>query len=439
MKYDDLEKTQDLFDIKEGIPKPIENIEMEGASKNDLTADLDLKEESKEEPVKEEPTSKKTKNKNKKSLKTKWQELPKKKKIILIIILCLILILLISLIIVLTSKKKKDDDKEKEPVVIVEKENYIYEDGLLKFLNADEEEIGTYECENKDENKCYIVNYSNEDNFDGPKQVYEDEKPIERRSSIYLNNFVFIHDDSKDDSIILYNIKEQKVENNYSLVKGFSDTEYVILKDQDGKYGLIEFIDDSYTENLEFKYDYIGIMNKDSNIIVKEKNKYYVYSKDGKALSKGIDYEIKSYNNNYIAAYNGGYYVYDYEAKLITEDKSEYIYLLEDYFVSINDKSLFIKDYSNKYNEEGIKLSNEYYNPLNVYDKNKTLIETKEAFSLNLENNTIDVAYTSKNTKKNKIINTYEGKLSSTLNNLNYFDGTLYFYKECFKYLYYCY
>ena len=39
MKYDDLEKTRDLFDIDE-VPSPIENIEMEGASKDNLTDEL---------------------------------------------------------------------------------------------------------------------------------------------------------------------------------------------------------------------------------------------------------------------------------------------------------------------------------------------------------------------------------------------------------------
>ncbi len=435
MKYNDLEKTQDLFDIEENIPKPIENIEMEGASKNDLTEDLGLTENTlkeREEVMEQQP--KKTSKKNKKSLKEKWTSLPKKKKILLIIIIILIILLTILLILVLTLGKKKsnDNEKEKEPVVIVEKENYIYEDGILKFLNADDKEIGTYECQNKDEDKCYVASYSNEDNFDGPKNVYEDETLIERRSAIYLDNYVFIADNSsKEEKIILYNIKEQKEEGTYALVKGFADSEYVILKDDKGNYGLIEFIDDIYETPLEFKYDYIGMASKDSDVVVEEKNKYTIYSKDGKALSKPVDYEIKSYNKDHLVVDNKGYYVYDFENKLVSEEKSEFISLLDDYFVLINDNKLYIRDYdNNKYNEEGIKLSNDNYNPLNIYDKNKTLLETKEAYTLNLENNTIEVKYKNKNADKSKMINTYEGKLSSELAYLNYFDGNLYFYKD---------
>ena len=36
MKYDDLDKTKDLFDIVDEVPSPIENIEMEGVNKENL-------------------------------------------------------------------------------------------------------------------------------------------------------------------------------------------------------------------------------------------------------------------------------------------------------------------------------------------------------------------------------------------------------------------
>ncbi len=433
MKYNDLEKTQDLFDITANVPKPIENIEMEGASKNDLTEDLALN--NKEENIEPKEESQKIKKQNKKSFKNRWASLPKKKKILLIIIAILIFFLLILLILVFTLGKKKphdNDEKEKDPVVVIEKENYIYEDGILKFLNAQEEEIGTYECQNKDEDKCYVASYSEEDNFDGPKNVYEDETLIERRSAIYLDNYVFIIDsDSKDNDVILYNIKEEKEEETYNLVKGFTNSEYVILQDKKGKYGLIEFIDETYETKLEFKYDYIGMENATSDIVIQEKNKYTIYNKEGKPLSKPVEYKIKSYNKDHIVVDNKGYYLYDFEGELVSEEKSDFISLLDNYFVLINDNKLYIKDYeNNKYNEDGIKLSNDNYNPLNIYDKNKTLIETKEAYTLNLENNTIEVKYKNKNMDKSKMINTYEGKLSSELPYLNYFDGNLYFYKD---------
>ena len=42
MKYDDLEKTKELFEIDEDVPTPIENIEMEGISKDTVTDEFTL-------------------------------------------------------------------------------------------------------------------------------------------------------------------------------------------------------------------------------------------------------------------------------------------------------------------------------------------------------------------------------------------------------------
>lgn len=56
----------------------------------------------------------------------------------------------------LIKKDKKVDDNKEKPV-IDEKDNYIYNNGTLKFLDKDDKTIGDYECENKDENKCYVA------------------------------------------------------------------------------------------------------------------------------------------------------------------------------------------------------------------------------------------------------------------------------------------
>ena len=87
MKYEDLDKTQDLFDIPENfVPSPIENIEMEGVTKKDLGSDIQVNEEKLEEKPQENENKKDKKaKKDKKSLKEKWANLPKKKKIIIIL------------------------------------------------------------------------------------------------------------------------------------------------------------------------------------------------------------------------------------------------------------------------------------------------------------------------------------------------------------------
>lgn len=49
MKYDDLDKTKDLFDIVDEVPSPIENIEMEGVNKENLAKTETVVQTAKEE------------------------------------------------------------------------------------------------------------------------------------------------------------------------------------------------------------------------------------------------------------------------------------------------------------------------------------------------------------------------------------------------------
>lgn len=442
MKYDDLEKTIELFDMTDEVPVPIENLEMEGVNKEHLTGEVSLVPEEtippKEEKTQEEkPVKEKKKKKDKKSFSEKWKSLSKGKKIAIIVIPCVILVLILCFVVYsLLEKGGKEENKPKEPEapkVIVEKENYIYRDGILTFINEDGDELGTYECQNKDEKLCFVVNYSDEDTFDGLRNVYEDEELIERKSAIYLGKYAFVYDNekAKGGSIQLYDMQNKKSEGVYDLVKGFANSNYVILKNTSDKYGAIEFSEDGIKDKIGFSFDYLGQLAKDTKIMAKTGNKYFIYNKDGKAASKGINYEIRSYNDKYIVVDNNGAYVYDYNSSLVFDEAYDYARLLDDYVVLIKDKKLFIKDYkNNKYNEEGISLDNTNYNELNIYDSKKTLKETKKAFSISIDDNGINVGYKNRNTEKTKTIVIGEGKLSAKLQYLNYFDGVLYIYND---------
>lgn len=438
MKYDDLEHTKDLFDIESEVPSPIENIEQEGASKENLTDEftLGLKDTIEVPKVEEKPQDKKEKKKKeKRSIKEWWTSLSKKKKIILIISIILVLLIIIGIILFFCLKKEEPKKEEpKTPEVIIEKENYIYKDGNLSLLNSNDEEIGIYECNNKKEDLCYVAYYSNEDNFDSTKNIYEDENLVEIRSSIYLEQYVFIYDNDEEnqDTLILYNILEQKIEGIYTLIKGYSNTNEVIVKDNNNKYGILEFTEEGINTKIDFTFDYLGTLSLDSKLVAKTNNKYFIYSKDGTLESKGLAYEIKSYNNKYIVVDNDGYYVYDYKSNLIFDDAYDYVKLLDNYAILIKDNKLYIKDYSNnKYNEEGIELGNTYYNETNIYNADKSLIETKYSFKVEEIEGNLEITYYNKNNKKkNVIIATSDGKLSASYTYLNYFDGNLYFYND---------
>ena len=446
MKYDDLEKTRDLFDIPdEEVPSPIDDIDSEGVSKEEMVDDLTFglsgddavepqREEVGEEKQENSKEKKKKKKKPKKSLKEKWSSLSKKKKIIIIVCSVLVLLLIVGLVLFFVLRDKEEVVPEpEEPEVIVEKDNYIYRDGTLVFLNSDDEEIGTYECTNKSEDLCYVPTYSNEDNFDGERNVYEDESLIERPSAIYQNNYVFVFDNenAEDENIILYNIESQESEGNYNLVKGFSDSDFVIVRNENNRYGALEFSSDGIQEVFEFSYDYLGRMSSDANVVVRTNDRYYIYSVDGENLSQGLRYEVMSYNDEYIVVDNNGYYVYSYDGDLIFDDAYDYIELLDDYAILIDRDLLYVRDYQNNiYNVEGVDLDSTYYNPLNVYSEDKIYIETRRAYEVIVDEDTMDITFTRDGRERTQTIDLQDGKMSANYNYISYFDGVLYFYSD---------
>lgn len=446
MKYDDLEKTRDLFDIPDGeVPSPIDNIDQEGVSKEEMVDDLtfglsgdDAVEPQREEPSEEnsqEPKEdkKKKEKKPKKSLKEKWSSLSKKKKIIISGIIILLLIVGLIIFFVLSKDKKEETPKPEEPEVIVEKDNYIYRDGTLVFLNQDDEEIGSYECTNKSEDLCYVSTYSNEDNFDGEKNVYEDETLIERTSAIYQDNYVFVFDNEKaeDENIILYNIESGESEGTYHLVKGFRDSSFVIVQDTDDKYGAFDFSGDEIKKVFDFSYDYLGQMSSDANVVAKMSDRYYIYDVNGKNLSNAIRYEVKSYNDQYIVVDNHGYYVYSYNGDLIYDDPYDYIELLDEYAILIDRGVLYVRDYAgNKYNEVGVELDSSYYNPLNVYNEDKVFVETKRAYEVAINEGVMDITFTREDKERTESIDLQDGKMSANYQYISYFDSILYFYQD---------
>lgn len=434
MKYDDLEKTKDLFDIDTEVPSPIENIEQEGASKDNLTDEFTLGLRDAVEEVKEAVKEPEKPKKEKKSIKKWWKQLSKKKKIIMISVFVLLLILIgVILFFVLRKDEEPNNDKPNVPEVIVEEENYIYKDGVLTFIDKDKNELGTYTCKNKDEKLCYLAYYSEEDEFFRDKNVYEDDSKVLRRTNLYNNTYAFIYDNAEesDGSVLLYNFKEEKTEGIFGLVKGFKDSNYVILKDNNGKYGSYE-ITEGINKKIDFTFDYLGMINSDAKIVAKTNNKYFIYSRDGKLESKGLEYPIKSYNNNYIVVEDQDYSVYDYKANLIFNEAYQYVGLLDNYAVLIRDKKLYIKDYqNNKYLEEGIELGNTNYDIINVYNKDKVLQESKWAYKIKEEQDHLELTYlNNKNKEKSMDITIYEGKLSANYAFMNYFGGKLYFYKD---------
>jgi len=374
---------------------------------------------------------KKSKKKVKKPKKKSWwSNLEKKYKILIIVGIVLILLLVIGILLYFLVFKKEDKKTlPPEENVVIEKDNYIYENGKLKLLGSDEEVIGIYECTDKDVDKCYVAPLSNEDEFDLPKYVDEDDNLIEKKSKIYNKRFVFIYDEEK---IMLYDIDKETKTGEYSLIKtGGIDEDLVVVKDLEDNYGLIEFALTDASVALEFEYEYLGIISNPEVFVAKEGSYSYLVNIDGEIKSSKIRGDIKNFSSKYIAVYEDNYNLYDYSGQKVLEDDYDYIDFADKYTFVIDNKKIFAYDEALvKLNESGIKVKSDEYTKIYVFDEDNNLKETKKAYTITFTKDAITFELSDESVKA---INLNEVAINKTLSYVNYLDGKLYFYSDADK------
>ena len=381
---------------------------------------------------------KKKDKKDKKSLKEKWNSFTKKQKIT-VIVLSVILLIVIGCLLFFLLKKKPEEKVDKGPEVVIQKDNYKYIDGTLIILNEKEEEIGKYECNNKDEKLCYVAYESNEDRFDNDLIVDETGAQIDQRTKVYSEQYVFIYDNKEGNSLIhLYDLKENKVVETYQLIK--SHGEIIVLKNKDGKYGVIGLTSTGVTNTVDFNYDYIGIANNQkeevTRFVTKKGNKWYLTDFNGSDVTKAFSYEIKGFNNGYVKVVNqsGKYLLYNYEAQEIGNQSYDYIELLNDYAAVITNQKLYIRDYqNNRMNGEGIDLKSSQYRRKIIYNKETKETKIEQAYEFDLVYDTLNIKVYENQEAFTTHLNLLEGKISSNIKYVEYFDGILYFYKDLEK------
>ena len=398
------------------------------------------------ETLSEEETSKDKEEKEKKTikekmaaLKKKWNDLPKKKKIMIITISSIILLLLIGTLVFFLTRKENPIDEPED--IIVNQDNYRYQNGKLIFLDKNKKELGEYQCQNEDQSLCYVAYYSEEDNFDEPIYTYEDNEEIKRRSSIILDRYVFIYDNKESDGglITLYDIEEQKEMDTYQLVKGYTSLpNQVILKNKASEYALVHFTEEQTELKIPYSYEYLGVIDtkEDVNrVVAKQNGKWYLTDLENNIQTKAISSEIKNYSEKGINTIDesGNYHVVDYNNQEINEGEYEFIDLLDQYLLFIQNKNVLITDYEgNKMNIDTIPLNSDQYIPVHTYSKENKLIKTEKSYEITYQGNIMNLEIWEENglNSEKKSINLNEGKLSAKLSFLNYFDGKLYIYKE---------
>lgn len=411
-------------------------VELQDENVESLTIDKEEKEN--------HPTSltKKTWKEKFKTLKEKWSNLSKPKKIG-IIIASMVIIALIILAIVFLLPKKQESSLSKEPDVIIKENNYRYENGTLIFLDKNEKEIGKYECKNKEKEKCYVAWNAKEDDFDEPKQVDEEGEKIVSRTHFLLNQYAFVYDNEESDNglITLYDFTTSKVLDTYALVKEYPSLEnQVILKNKANQYGLYQLSNDKIESIIPNTYDYLGIMenNKKENnkIVAKRNNKWYLIDFQDKTLTKAIDYEIKDYNESQIKVKDeqGLYHLVDYNNVNVHDESYEYIDLIDNYILWIKDQKMLIEDTNNhKMHLNAISLYNQNYLPVSTYDTDQKHIKTEKSYEISYQGNIMKIEVQNSGNTETQQINLNEGRISATLDKMDYFDGVLYFYEDAEK------
>lgn len=391
-------------------------VDSDSAKKEDANVEIldDLKKEEKKP------------KKNKKSLKDKWDELTKKQKTIIIASSIAVLLFIIGLIVYFVVFRKNDTDKPKEEPVVVEKDNYRYEDGKLIFLDKSEKELGTYECHNKDSEKCLVAktDYTS-DKFERIISVDEYDKEIAKTSQIYHDNYVFVKD---GEDIVLYDIKKSESNLKLKTIKTYGTDNYAVVEDDSSKFGLLEINATGYNYLIKPSYDNLGIVNTElSYLVATDKDKNYIIDTNDKKLSSAISNDIMNANKKYIVvSNNSSYSLYDYQNQELLSGY-DYIGLHSNLVSLVNSKKLYLRDNDlNKLYEDGIRLDSTDYVKKYVYDKNNKLIDTKKAYEVTVNNDEVSITIGDKTENLNLI----EGITSAKLAYMNYFDGKIYFYRD---------
>ena len=368
-------------------------------------------------------------------LKDNWLSLSFKQRTIIIVVATIVVLAAISVVLYLNLTKDQKSSNKKQ--IVVAKDNYRYEDGTLYFV-VNNKDIGSYECENKNKDLGYVAYEENDDDFDETK--YEDQEAI--RSKIIDKKYVFVYDNEKknQDEVILYDIKNQKVMDTYKSIKTYDldEDNLVFIKNEDDKYGMVKFSSNKMNTEIDFEYDYLGVITENKNsedekIVASVDNGSFLIDYKGEKLTKTFNGDIKNYNGNYVKTKDATnkYTLYDFEANKIDGDLN-YIDLLDNYYLAVDSENkLKIYDYEKtKYIEDGIELYNtDYVKTIKTKDKNEDATASY-AYTYSLDNNELTLHINNNNQEETTIINLLEGLASKAYKYVSYYNGSLYFYSD---------
>ncbi len=357
----------------------------------------------------------------------KHRKLSKKGLIIIISSIVLLLAVVGIILYFLVFKKDKKEETPKEPEkIILQEDNYTYEDGILKIKDGNNE-IGTYDCIDKDINKCYVAYLTNEDDNDMP--IYEDEdgKAINLRSSVYFGKYVFINDENV---VKLYDLEKNEVLEKYQLIKTSSvSSNYVIAKDENNKYGVLELTSDKVNTLLKFEYDDLSMQTNSDKFVSKTTKGSYIIDTKGEKLTNQLKGTIKNFDQLHIALYdNNKYSLYDYKGTKILSDY-DFITFYDTFIICMKNSKMYVFDKDlNKLNIDGISINEKDYITRYVFDENNKFKESIKPFEFEAGKGFIRVI--ANKGLIDRTLSSFEAIINQRYDYVSYLDGKLYIYND---------
>ena len=348
-----------------------------------------------------------------------------KKGIIIIVISTVLLLAIIGVVIYFVCFRNKNNNNNTSDIekVVVQKDNYVYEDGILKIKNANNEEIGKYTCVDTDIEKCYVAYLTIEDDNDLPKYYDEDNNLLKLRSSVYYNRFVFIYDEGV---IRLYDLNNNETVETYDAIKTPDINSTLVVVKSNNKYGLIEVTMNKIDVLLDTKYEHLSLQDYEDKIVYSDGKNSYLIDTKGEKVTNPLRGTIKSFNPLYIALYNKGYSLYDYKGTKLLSDL-DFITFYQGYVITVNNDEIYIYDQDlSKVNEEGIAIDVKDYSTSFIFDKNNNFKESIKPFTISAGDGFITISLN--NGLYEKTYNTFDAIINQRYDYVNYLDGKIYIY-----------
>lgn len=256
---------------------------------------------------------------------------PKNKKGTLICIIVLLAIFLPLSILGTVAHFSSVEKKESTPAPDQAPDNPNHEfrfQGRLYFYERDTL-LGTYVCEHAE-----YCSYAKETYDDVSYAIASHAVEEDATVPVIDGRYVFLTDAATEDTdeVILYDLQTSKTVTRYQAVKNYgigTEGHYVFVKNNLGKWGIIQLQKSGHRVALPFEYDFIGLLDdvneegvlKADSLVVSNHNLWSIIGIDGIAKLKDYKATIVSFTDTMVISKEDNlYYVTDYQGTRILPD-----------------------------------------------------------------------------------------------------------------------